>query len=97
MGRLVVCEWEGRSLTIEEALDLRTQRPASAHHFYCQECGQRVRAHKAGTTGQGAHFEYLLRNPQCSPGSGPIQHSTGRAQASQTSKKPPPSLQIKYL
>jgi hypothetical protein len=33
--------------------------------FRCVECGQRVRAHKKGTTGQAAHFEHMAANPRC--------------------------------
>lgn len=96
MGRLVACEWEGRLLTIEEALELRSQKPASTLQFFCPACGHRVRAHKAGTTGQGAHFEHLVRNPTCSAGSGLTQNSMGRTQAFQASKASPPSTQIKW-
>jgi predicted RNase H-like nuclease len=78
MGRMVVCSWEGRSLTIDEALLLRNQRASATLHFYCLECGERIRAHKAGTTGQGAHFEHLVRNPLCSGGSGSPRFSTNQ-------------------
>ena len=90
MGRMVVCQWEGRSLKIEEALELRSQRPASSLQFYCLCCGQRVRAHKAGTTGQGAHFEHFVRNPTCSEGGSSIQHSVGRTNPSLISREPSP-------
>ncbi len=33
--------------------------------FRCVECGERVRAHRKGTTGQAAHFEHLQANPKC--------------------------------
>ena len=32
----------------------------------CPECHGRVRAHKAGTTGQRAHFEHLRAHAGCS-------------------------------
>lgn len=32
----------------------------------CPECHGRVRAHKAGTTDQRAHFEHMNANPGCS-------------------------------
>jgi hypothetical protein len=31
----------------------------------CPECHGRVRAHKAGTTDQRAHFEHMVANPGC--------------------------------
>ena len=38
--------------------------------FRCVECGDRVRPHKKGTTGQAAHFEHLRKNPACSLSTG---------------------------
>jgi hypothetical protein len=35
----------------------------------CPECRGRVRAHKSGTTGQGAHFEHREGHKGCSLGS----------------------------
>lgn len=50
-------------IEIERALEMKAAgyRPA----FRCTECGEAVRPHKTGTTGQAAHFEHLARNPQC--------------------------------
>ena len=102
MGRLVLCQWEGRTLTIDEALALRSQRSASSLQFFCLDCGQRVRAHKAGTTGQGAHFEHLVRNPLCLGGSKPIEpaqrtpHSVQTLQKNQLVTKAPQAVQFKW-
>ena len=92
MGRMVVCSWEGRSLTIDEALRLRTQRASATLQFFCLDCGERVRAHKAGTTGQGAHFEHLVRNPQCAGRSDPPRISA--AQQPHVPKFEQPSVSI---
>ena len=50
-------------LPIERALEMRTSgyRP----DFRCTECDEPVRPHKKGTTGQAAHFEHEVRNPEC--------------------------------
>lgn len=61
------CKFEGDLLGIGKALEIRDRvRPGSRPKFMCIQCGKPVRAHKAGTTGQGAHFEHLERNPRCS-------------------------------
>lgn len=86
MGRLVTCVWEGRSLMIEEALELRDQRGSSTLDFQCPHCGERVRAHKAGTTGQGAHFEHRIRNPLCSMETPPSRDVNERASISPVAK-----------
>jgi formylmethanofuran dehydrogenase subunit E len=51
-------------MDIETALQIRGRK--SDADFRCSECGERVRAHKKGTTGQEAHFEHLAANSRCS-------------------------------
>lgn len=48
---------------VERALEMR--RAGHSPDFRCTECDQPVRPHREGTTGQGAHFEHLVRNPDC--------------------------------
>jgi hypothetical protein len=64
----VACEvWDGRrwrAIGTEEALEMRRQRRWAGGR--CAECHERVRVHKAGTTGQRAHFEHLQHNARCS-------------------------------
>jgi hypothetical protein len=63
MPRSVTCNFNGRPMEIKTALEIRARKPSA--DFRCQECGERVRAHKKGTTGQEAHFEHLSANPGC--------------------------------
>jgi hypothetical protein len=66
MPRAVFCRFEGDRLAIHDALELRERTPRSSKlSFVCEECGQPVRPHRAGTTGQAAHFEHYERNPEC--------------------------------
>jgi hypothetical protein len=58
------CTFNGRPMDIETALQIRGRK--SDADFRCSECGERVRAHKKGTTGQEAHFEHLAANSRCS-------------------------------
>jgi hypothetical protein len=64
MPKAESCVFNNRVITIEQALDLRSEGIAPS--FTCIECGEPVRVHKAGTTGQGAHFEHREKNPRCS-------------------------------
>lgn len=67
MPRSVVCNYEGDRLGIEEALEIRHRSSSGTLlRFTCVQCGKPLRAHKAGTTGQAAHFEHFERNPACS-------------------------------
>ena len=63
MPKATKCNLNGREIEIEEALAIRKRDPKVV--FHCTECGQRVRAHKLGTTGQAAHFEHLAANRKC--------------------------------
>jgi RNase P subunit RPR2 len=64
MPKATTCKWNGQIIGIEEALRIRARTRRAL--FHCTECGERVRAHKSGTTGQAAHFEHLSANPHCS-------------------------------
>jgi competence CoiA-like predicted nuclease len=55
--------FNGRTMDIGSALEIRVRK--SNADFRCAACGQRVRAHKKGTTGQEAHFEHVTANPNC--------------------------------
>ena len=68
MAAMKSCSYNGISLAIDEALRLRRESErlgATTPTFTCSSCGQVVRAHKEGTTGQQAHFEHLKKNPAC--------------------------------
>jgi|ERR1044071_5924816 hypothetical protein len=69
MPKATTAVHHGQLLSIQEALDLRQQKHQLT--VYCRECGEQVRAHKTGTTGQAAHFEHLRRNLGCSLSSKP--------------------------
>lgn len=71
MPRATTCELDGQIIGVEEALRLRDEaagRRGPYPEFSCRECGEPVRPHKEGTTGQAAHFEHKKRNPGCSQG-----------------------------
>jgi len=51
---------DNQPITIDEALEIRHKT-----HFICDDCGQRLRAHKRSKTGANAHFEHLIKNPYC--------------------------------
>ena len=64
--KAVFCTFEGSRLAVQEALELRDRRSFDRElSFLCEECGEPVRPHRAGTTGQAAHFEHHRRNPEC--------------------------------
>ena len=66
MPRSVHCRLGEDAIGIAEALELRRDaRGGQGPPFRCLECGQPVRAHRGGTTGQAAHFEHINRNPAC--------------------------------
>ena len=65
MARLTTCVLDGRTISINEALDIKTARPKTSPNFRCPECNQPVRPHKAGGHAS-AHFEHLDRNHNCS-------------------------------
>lgn len=58
------CIHEGNEISIEDAIELRS-RSNKALYFTCIECGQPVKAHRAGENHSDAHFEHHERNPSC--------------------------------
>jgi predicted RNA-binding Zn-ribbon protein involved in translation (DUF1610 family) len=64
----ITCMFNGRSIDIKTAVEIRLRK--TSVDFRCSECGERVRAHKKGTTGQEAHFEHSSSNPRCSLSAG---------------------------
>lgn len=61
------CIYEGRLVSIQEALIIREQRPSAVSDgaFICIECGNAVRPHQSG--GQASeHFEHFERHSECS-------------------------------
>jgi hypothetical protein len=72
MPKATQCSLDGRTVDIDEALQLRddaVRRRKPYPEFCCIECGEYVRPHKEGTTGQGAHFEHRRKSPGCRYGS----------------------------
>ena len=68
MPRAIRCRLNGEVIDVGRALALREQAAAARRarpDFRCVGCGERVRAHRTGTTGQEAHFEHLRGNPRC--------------------------------
>jgi hypothetical protein len=63
MPKSETCTWNGRSIGIQTALEIRDR--STTPDFRCPECGDRVRPHKAGANGPAAHFEHLKVNPRC--------------------------------
>jgi hypothetical protein len=67
MPRAAECNFEGKEILVEKALEIRDATPVGKRKslsFKCLECGEAVRPHKAGSSG-AAHFEHLSRNPHC--------------------------------
>lgn len=66
MPKAVYCTYENGRLGVLEALELRSRARRDIRvRFSCLECGHPVRPHRAGSTGQAAHFEHFKRNPRC--------------------------------
>jgi hypothetical protein len=68
LPKATTCLLGDRQIEISEAL--RITQPEVRKRFRCLECGERVRAHKEGTTQQAAHFEHMHANPQCTRSTG---------------------------
>jgi len=62
------CLFEDQRISIELALEYRQ---IGRHHFFCIECGQQVRAHRAGENSK-AHFEHFKKNVECSYSQGAL-------------------------
>lgn len=68
MTRMLTAKTGGKTIGIQDALmerDHARQRKVERPEFRCVECGELVRAHKAGGHAS-AHFEHLARNKACS-------------------------------
>ncbi len=71
MPKAITCELNGQVIGVDQALQIRERYVKGSRpypEFRCRECGELVRPHKTGTTGQAAHFEHRSRNPNCSQG-----------------------------
>ena len=66
--KAITCTLNGNEIDVANALQMRARGASPV--FRCIECGESVRPHKQGTTGQAAHFEHNSKNPLC-PLSGP--------------------------
>jgi hypothetical protein len=65
MAKMTVCILNGKSIDIDEAIDIKAMGVKVAADFRCNECNNPVRPHRAGGY-SAAHFEHLKRNPNCS-------------------------------
>ena len=68
MAKMTTCLRGGKRISVNEAItarDLAKSRGLPAPTFECEECRQRVIAHKASASGQ-AHFEHFDYNEDCS-------------------------------
>jgi hypothetical protein len=63
VARAVTCNFEGREISVENAIALRSGDRKNID-FRCIECGKPVRPHKGSPYG-AAHFEHLRRNSKC--------------------------------
>jgi predicted HNH restriction endonuclease len=83
MRAAVECRFEGRTVTVEEALNIRDSAARSkrkALEFLCIECGEALRPHRTGEN-SAAHFEHLRRNNSCSFSASPNPANTGTQMA----------------
>lgn len=58
MPRSATCNYNGKTITVDEALDLKG---SGVDGFYCLSCGQPVNPHSASSPGKrpmAAHFEH---------------------------------------
>ncbi len=62
MALSTTCSLDGKTISINDALALRTT--GKSRHFKCVECNEPVRAHKAGGDAK-AHFEHFKLNLSC--------------------------------
>jgi len=58
---------ESCTINVEFALALRNLNKHIAQEFRCPECEREVEPHEAGGD-QGAHFEHVVKNRNCSLG-----------------------------
>ena len=64
MKAALVCLFEGKKITIDEALSLR-ENTNRRLLFTCTYCKAPLRAHRAGKGNHPAHFEHFKRNYDC--------------------------------
>ena len=67
MARVTECTFEGRPISIWEAISFRDAARRVERQkldFRCEECTRRVRPHRSSEYG-APHFEHLSRNPKC--------------------------------
>ena len=79
MRAAIECHHEGRTVGINEALDIRNEaRPTDRKmlEFVCLECEEALRPHRASSN-SAAHFEHLHSNESCSFSAGPNPANTG--------------------
>lgn len=65
MATMTTCILNGRTISVEEAINIKDTGSIAAPDFRCTECNQPVRPHRSGGHA-AAHFEHLERNPACS-------------------------------
>jgi hypothetical protein len=68
MPKMITCLRNGKRISINDALTARNlakRNRLPAPTFECEECKQRVIAHKESSYGH-AHFEHRKRNEHCS-------------------------------
>ena len=75
MRAAIECIYQDTTISIAEALTLRNQHGKNLS-FSCIECGELLRAHRAGEN-IAAHFEHHQRNNSCSFSAGPVSAYTG--------------------
>ena len=67
MALSISCKYNGRELSVEDAITLNDGVIRSARKklvFICVSCGERVKPHRSGKK-MAAHFEHFIRNPEC--------------------------------
>ena len=67
MPKMTTGLYHEKPIEINQALELRDEAKrakTSAPQFYCVECGEWIRAHKAGENA-AAHFEYFTKTAHC--------------------------------
>lgn len=73
------CSYHGRTIQVEEALEIREDPRTPRRNeseFLCLECGEQIWPHRSSDNGE-AHFEHLRRNTGCSFSAGPVPADTG--------------------
>jgi hypothetical protein len=63
MARMTSCLLNGTHVEVDAAIDMKDS--GQSPDFRCTECNRPVRPHRSGGHAP-AHFEHLVRNPDCS-------------------------------